>query len=811
MKRPLAGVLMGYAGGILLGHFFQPAPALLWGLALATGLLALAFKTVQRWLLWPLLLFSGWASLVAHTGATSADDLRNLLDQPAAEVRLRGILTEPPRLKISEYKKNPEEHSQTALLVTGLWQTNRWQNAAGQVMIETPHVPDARFFQGQRVEINGVIAPPAPPLAEGLIDYRSFLQNKGIHFLLKTRNIDDWQLAPAARKTLPLTQRFLDWARQTLGRGLPAEDEPLRLIWAMALGWRTAFNGDVTDPFLQAGTMHLFAIDGLRIALVSGILITLLRVLRLSRAVCGLLCIPALWFYTAATGGEPSAIRASVMMTIVIGGWALNRPGDLLNSLAAAALVILVGDPTEMFAAGFQLSFLVVLIIALMLPPLNDWVNARCQFNPLVPDTAVPGWRKWGLKPVRLFLLYLALSFTAWIGSIPLSAKYFNLFSPISPLANVVAVPLGILTLMSIMGSLVCGAWLPWVTVLFNHSAWFFMLAMTRVSEFATTLPAAYYYVAAPSWPVIALYYLALVAGLTGWLRMTRRTFARVAFLTGLVAAVSLWLWHVKFPGQNDRLTVLPLGGAQVVFVDGSAANNQLLINCGNAALVDATLKPFLRAQGVNRLPRVVLTAGAADDSGGAARLTQVFPVDTLYASTNHFRSPGYRDFIAQFDRARGGHDALRLNDTVAGWRVLHPGPADHWPRGDDNALVLRGQLRQATILLLADLGRNGQSALLARTNSLRADIVIASIPSKDEPLCNALIHAIHPRLIVVADADHPASSQARAPLKKRLAATGIPVIYTRAAGAVTIAARPDDWSVTTMDGQAYTFLNASE
>jgi len=125
--------------------------------------------------------------------------------------------------------------------------------------------------------------------------------------------------------------------------------------------------------------MHLFAIDGLRIALVSGILITLLRVLRLSRAVCGLLCIPALWFYTAATGGEPSAIRASVMMTIVIGGWALNRPGDLLNSLAAAALVILVWDPTEMFAAGFQLSFLVVLIIALMLPPLNDWVNARLK------------------------------------------------------------------------------------------------------------------------------------------------------------------------------------------------------------------------------------------------------------------------------------------------------------------------------------------------------------------------------------------------------------------------------------------------
>lgn len=62
-----------------------------------------------------------------------------------------------------------------------------------------------------------------------------------------------------------------------------------------------------------------------------------------------------------------------------------------------------------------------------------------------VGDTCpLPRWRKWGRDFLRTFLLYLALSFTAWIGSIPLSAKYFNLFSPISPLANVVAVPLGI-------------------------------------------------------------------------------------------------------------------------------------------------------------------------------------------------------------------------------------------------------------------------------------------------------------------------------------------------------------------------------
>ena len=76
-----------------------------------------------------------------------------------------------------------------------------------------------------------------------------------------------------------------------------------------------------------------------------------------------------------------------------------------------------------------------------------------------------------------MFARYCALSFAAWLGSIPLAAKYFHLFSPVSTLANIIAVPLGTLALMSNLGALICGTWFPWATELFNHSAWFFMVA----------------------------------------------------------------------------------------------------------------------------------------------------------------------------------------------------------------------------------------------------------------------------------------------------------------------------------------------
>ena len=230
----------------------------------------------------------------------------------------------------------------------------------------------------------------------------------------------------------PLTDRFLTWSKHTLALGLPVEDEPLRLLWAMTLGWRTAFTGDISEPFLRAGTMHLFAIDGLRIALISGMLVALLRVLQVSRAWCGIVAIPLIWFYTAATGWESSAIRASVMMTIVIGGWALKRPGDLINSLAAAAFIILLWEPRQLFEASFQLSFFVVLVIALMLPPLNKISDRLLRHDPLLPDELLPRWRRALTATLRMLSRYFALSFAAWAGSIPLSALYFHLFSPVS-------------------------------------------------------------------------------------------------------------------------------------------------------------------------------------------------------------------------------------------------------------------------------------------------------------------------------------------------------------------------------------------
>jgi competence protein ComEC len=805
MKRPLVAVVFAYAAGLLLAQLFQPPLAALFVVSFFLLALVLVLGKSRPFVLWPLLALVGWTNFAARTAVVSPHDLRTLLGQEASLISVRGELAETPRLKIVERDDAEKWHSVARVRVREIRRETDFRPAVGEVVVTTPDALGPDYFAGQPVEISGVLARPPPPLAEGLFDFQNYLATRGIYFQLKTESTNDWKLLEPHLSTPPLTDRFLNWSKQTLALDLPAEDEPMRLLWAMTLGWRTAFTGDIGEPFLRAGTMHMFAIDGLRIALLSGMIVTLLRVLRLSRAWCGAIAIPAIWFYTAATGWEASAIRASVMMTIVLGGWALKRPGDLLNSLAAAAFIILLAEPRQLFEASFQLSFFVMLIIALMLPKLNEFFDRVLKHDPLLPDELVAGWKKILLWLARQFARYCGLSFAAWMGSIPLAAKYFHLFSPVSTLANLFAVPLGTFALMANLGALICGHWLPWFTGLFNHAAWFFMVAMTWVSVESARLPGAYFYVPEPSLATVAIYYAVLIAVFSGWFHGARRKISGAAILLFL-GAIYFWQWQIA--RTETDLTVLPLNGGHAVFVDADGRKNDWLINCGDENAVNFTLKNYLRGQGVNSLPRLVLADGNARNCGGATALKEMFGVGELWTGGGKFRSPAYRAAVAAFEKngrpQASRHKILHSGGEAGCWQVLFPSPTNNFSKADDCPLVLLGNFQRMKILLLDDLSRAGQNELLSRTNDLRADIIIAGLPVEGEPLCDALIDAVQPKVIVIADSEFPATRRASRALHDRLKQKKMAVIYTRISGAVKIVTDKSGWRLQTMDGQKF-------
>jgi competence protein ComEC len=291
------------------------------------------------------------------------------------------------------------------------------------------------------------------------------------------------------------------------------------------------------------------------------------------------------------------------------------------------------------------------------------------------------------------------------------------------------------------------------------------------------------------------------VGALSGWLfKKENRRWAIAS--VALVLVYGGWEWR-RAQTQLD-VTVLPLNGGHAVHVDGPGRQHDWLVDCGNTNAVEFVTKPFLHGRGVNTLPRLALTHGDLQHVGGTPLLWNELHVEKTFTSPVRFRSAIYHDLMDALDSLPGQHEILRRADTNSCWTVLHPDEDDKFPQADDASLVLLGQIHDARILLLGDLGRPGQEALMKRSPDLHADIVITGLPEQGEALSNGLLDATQPKLIIVTDSEFPATKRASLALRVRLAEHAVPVIYTRYAGAVTISIHPGGWQARTMDGTVF-------
>jgi competence protein ComEC len=797
VKRPLLQIGLLYVVGILLGHWFVLSLKLLLGVSIVVAAVAIAWSRARVFLLYPLIILSGWTNHSFQTATISPIDLRAIIGEQPQIVIVRGVLRETPSLRVFEQDELESWRTLAQLDVTALCPNRQsWLPAFGRIAVSTPGAL-SNFFAGQIVEISGVVRRPRIALAEGTFDYRHYLEQQGIYYQLQTVGEKDWQLVSSPTRR-PLADRFRDWAKLALARGLPAEDESLRLEWALTLGWKPALTEEVSEPFVRAATYHIFAVDGLRMAIIFGIFFGLFRALTLPRWFIGVTLIPLLWFYVALTGWPVSAIRAAVMLTVIIVGWALKRPSDILNSLFAAALIILVWQPQQLFQAGFQLSFFVVLCLVLTIPPLHQLAARWFEPDPLIPVSLRPRWHEPLRVPGRWLGDLLCTSAAAWIGALPLVAYYFNIITPISTPANVLAVPLCGLVLTSNLASLLMAGWFPYASELFNHAGWFLMECIRVSSHWFANWPAAYAYIPAPSLFTTSLYYLVLLTAVTGWLfKPTLRAWKYGALAALTVAWIGCECWQLI----PTRITILPVGGGTAIYCDQPGWHNDFLVDCGRSNSVRWLAKPFLRAQGLNRLPALLLTHGDIRQIGGAELVVDIFSARQVCTTPVRFRSTAYRKILADFEQIPDRVKTVSRNDRIAQWTVLHPDSTDHFPRADDNALVLTRDFGGVRVLLLSDLGELGQNALLERSQDLRADIVVSGLATGGEALSDALLDSLHPRLIIVTDSEFPARERAPAKLKERLTKRNVPVIYTRSAGAVTVEIRGHNWEVRSMSG----------
>lgn len=764
MERPLVRPLLAFIAGMTASHVLHwPVRA-----GIACGLIGLLLGIPRRRNDEPLLLLACALVGLAHH-ACWADTSAPLVPAtviPEAPVLgwVRGTVLDPgePRPSSNAPARGP---SRTLDLHADAWRARagEWQAAWGKVRVrlrDTTHVVPVR---GDRVEVFGVYSRPEIALLPGGFDYRAHLAAKGIHRIGIAEDHADWRTATPAPGP-PWSDRFLPWAHAALGRGLP-DDAAARLIRSMVLGWRGGLDDEWRERFLESGTLHVFAISGLHIALVAGVLTELLRLLRLPRAACGLLVVPAVWMYVAATGWQASAVRSAVMSTVVVAGWSLHRPPDLLNSLAAAAWIVLGVEPGQLVQPGFQLSFGVVAGMAIWTIPIEGWLAHAGEPNPLVPGAARGPLRK-SLETVRRWIaLNLAASAAATAASLPMVIHHFNVVSLSGLIANLVVIPLSGLCLICGLASLALAPFAPGLSEWANQSAWVWMKAMMWAGDSAARLPGGHFSIEAPDWPWWIAYGWIAFVEIPRWFDGRTPSWIRlVPVAIALVAGASA----VSHAQRRAVIHCMPWGGGALL---QEGLLDSTLVDAGPDFASRRILQPWFRTRGIDRLDHAIAAGAESRFAAGWPALIGAGVVPELWQPPRPRSAPA---LSAAESAARAASVPVRRaspGTRIGPWEVLWPAASVDGVRSDDLALVLRAELGGVRILYVGGLNAKAQRQLLqgVALPRLACDVVIAAVPSSGRCLEPELLLALRPEVLVCLVPEKPAGLRPSVSERRRL------------------------------------------
>ncbi|PYK32084.1 MAG: hypothetical protein DME57_01195, partial [Verrucomicrobia bacterium] len=591
---------------------------------------------------------------------------------------------------------------------------------------------------GDELKLFGIAEPIAPPRNPGEFDMRSYLARQDVRRSLFVRYPEDGNVLRegAGNPILFTAQKSRAWMQRVICRGLDDSPQVQNFLNGIVLGLRHQTPEDIEEPFQQTGTLHLFAVAGLHVGIVAQLLWVVASVARLPRKWATAIVIPLLLCYAALTGLHVSSVRAAVMSSVLLAGFFVERKVFVLNSLAAAAFILLCWDTNEFFSTGFQLSFAVVGAIVLLADPLSNWLRQFGATDSFLPNRLVSRMRRAVGNSYEFLCRAGSVSLAAWIGSLPLIFWYFHLVTPSSICANLLVVPIAFFILAIALLSIVTAPLSSALSILFNNANWSLVSAVIAFVNWFAAVPGSHYYVSEPQWP------------------------------KSLIA----------------KITVLDVGAGGAVHLHAKGAD--WLLDCGSARDYQRVLRPYLHAAGVNRLDGLLLTHGDSLHIGGAEALLHDFVPAALIDNPAPDRSTIHRRLRETLSSRRINlltpqiRNAFTVSPNVTG-DILFPPPDFNASTADDQAFVVRISAGASRILFLSDAGDATEKLLLESRADLRSDILIKGQHHSGNSGSDAFLDSVQPRLIV-------ATSRERA--------RGIQLFRQDETGAVEVELGKDGW-----------------
>ncbi len=395
------------------------------------------------------------------------------------------------------------------------------------------------------------------------------------------------------------------------------EEDTAPFMTALLTGDKSLLSDSEEAAIRAAGLSHVVAVSGMHLSCLLGFLLFGLNGRRKLSAFVG---IPGVIVFTAIVGGVPGAVRAAIFSALALSAPLFGRESDAPTSLGTALLLMLLVNPWSIGNIGLQLSFGATAGIGLF----GQRLFRAMDGSRLV--TRLRRTHRLLYRVCRYVLSAFATTLSALVFTTPMTAYWFGTVSLVSPLTNLLVLPLisvcfapGLVA--ALIGSAL-GRGLGWLI------GWPVRLILW-IARVAAKLP--YAQIGTLS-PFVLFWLLFLYAALVLlWLGRPRK--ARPVMMiccAVLTLSVSLLYTSLEYTSGEFLITMLDVGQGQCIVLSGDGIS--AVVDCGGdyASKASELCTQYLRNAGEATLDFLILTHYDQDHAGGAPILLQQMPVQTL-------------------------------------------------------------------------------------------------------------------------------------------------------------------------------------
>ena len=606
----------------------------------------------------------------------------------------------------------------------------------------------------------------------------------------------DWDLSPnldVRGWLLSIRGRIQHRILDLWGEDLAPADE------ALVLARREHLDPGLRDAFALSRTAHLLAISGFHVGVVAALLIGALRLAGFRRLGAEVGAVLGCWFYVLSIGTPYAAIRAGVLLSLLLGARLRGRPVMGAGAVGAALLVLLVAEPGWLSSVGFQLSFAGTAGLVLLRGSVAKTLDSLSR---LMIGQGLPMRRAdhLGARMLRGGADGVTAGIAATLATLPFLAWHFDRISLVGIPATLVVVPIAAIVIPGIGSSLLFsllpggfGSFLAGGTGLLLH-------LIERLVMWVSTVPGASIWVSRDvlfgALLTSGLFFCLLRALYPGRVRPSIRTLATT--LGGLVAVAALPLIPLR---RTLELHLIDVGQGDAVALR-SPSGRWLLVDAGpRSERFDAGARrvvSYLRRHDATRLEALVLTHPHLDHIGGAPAVLRELGARGILDPSWPMGSRDYlgvleaaRDSGVSWWTARSG-STFRIDDVQL--TVMHPNAAlasaPSIADPNDLSVILLVQWGEATVLLTGDAPASVEGNLLDALP--RLTVLKVGHHGSLTSTSSELLNRVTPRIALVPVGDGNRFGHPHSVVMDRLDRAGIRVYRTDRGGDVRVTIRPD-------------------